>query len=244
MQWTRAAAVLLAFALAPVAAPAAECVVLLHGLARTERSMVPLADRLAEAGYLAVNVGYDSRAARIETLASSAVDAGLRGCREAVGGAALARVHFVTHSMGGILVRAAFVEDRPDELGRIVMLAPPNRGSEIVDELGDLALFEWINGPAGAQLGTGPEDVPQQLGAVDFPVGVIAGTRSLNPWLSSYLDGPDDGKVSVARARVAGMADFIEVEATHTFIMRNAEALRQTIHFLRHGAFDAGAAAP
>lgn len=222
----------------------AECVVLLHGLARTERSMAPMAAHLEARGFVTANVAYPSTEQPIEALAPDAVARGLRACETVAGAAGLARVHFVTHSMGGILVRVALAREQPELLGRVVMLAPPNQGSEIVDELGALALFEVINGPAGLQLGTSGESVPNQLGAVDFPVGIIAGIRSLNPWLSSYLDGPDDGKVSVARTKLEGMADFVVVDATHTFIMRDDEARRQTVRFLRTGRFDHGHASP
>jgi triacylglycerol lipase len=119
----------------------------------------------------------------------------------------------------------------------VVMLAPPNQGSEVVDKLGWSFLFKWINGPAGNELGTGKNSTPNLLGPAGFPVGVIAGDRSVN-WINSLLiPGPDDGKVSVARARLAGMSDFMVIHATHPFIMRNHEAIRQTIHFLREGKF-------
>jgi len=211
----------------------ADCVVLLHGLARTARSMEVLEESLQNAGYRVANVDYPSREQRVEDLAPTAVEAGLGECDAG----ADERVHFVTHSMGGILVRYYLAHHRIPNLGRVVMLAPPNGGSEVVDEMKDMPGFELVNGPAGLQLGTGPDSLPLQLGAVTYPVGVIAGTRSVNPLLSSYLPDPDDGKVSVARTKVEGMADFIEIDATHPFIMRNAEALAQTENFLKTGAF-------
>src|ERR1035437_545512 len=99
------------------------------------------------------------------------------------------------------------------------MLAPPNQGSEVVDKLGRLSLFRWINGPAGQQLGTSGNSLPNQLPVPPVEVGVIAGTRSINWFLSALIPGPDDGKVSVERTKLAGMADFAAVDTTHTFIM-------------------------
>jgi triacylglycerol lipase len=131
-----------------------------------------------------------------------------------------------------------------ERLGRVVMLGPPNQGGEVVDRLGEWALFGKINGPAGKQLGTGPGFVPNRLGPVKFELGIIAGDRSIN-WINSMIiPGPDDGKVSVKRTKVAGMKEHIIIPASHPFLMRNAQAIGATLRFLRSGTFlEAGAAA-
>ncbi|MBY4677293.1 alpha/beta fold hydrolase [Marinobacterium sp. CAU 1594] len=219
-----------------MAANAAECVVLLHGLARTAGSMVEMRDALEVEGYRVVNVDYPSRSQPIEALAELAVDEGLAGCRARE----VAPVNFVTHSLGGILVRQYF-KQHPQRLGvlkRVVMLGPPNQGSEVVDNLKDVPGFELINGSAGLQLGTGEQDIPRQLGPVEFELGVIAGTRSINLILSSYLPNPDDGKVSVASTKVAGMCAFVALPVTHPFMMNNDRVIRQTLSFLQHGYFE------
>ncbi len=213
--------------------PAAECVVLLHGLARTADSMETLAEALETAGYRVVNVDYPSREKPIEALAEVAVPEGLQGCRVA----AAQPVNFITHSLGGILVRQYYSRHPPDGLKRVVMLGPPNRGSEVVDNLKDLPGFEFLNGPAGRQLGTDPESVPNHLGAVNFELGVIAGTRTFNPILSNFLPDPDDGKVSLERTKVAGMCSFIALPVTHTFMMQDTQVIEEALHFIQEGRF-------
>jgi triacylglycerol lipase len=213
-----------------------EQVILLHGLCRSSRSMEPMARALARAGYTVRNMDYPSRTATIEQLAESVVGRAVADC-EADGAT---RIDFVTHSLGGILVRCYLAHHTIPGLGRVVMLGPPNQGSEIVDKLGGYWLFKKINGPAGNELGTDAHSVPNRLGPANFPVGVIAGTRSIN-WINSLLiPGPDDGKVSVERTKLSGMTDWIAIPATHPLIMRNKMAVVQTLAFLRTGKFDHG----
>lgn len=214
---------------------ATDCVILLHGLARTEDSMEDLASAAGKAGYFVVNHGYPSTEAPIEHLAKEAIDPGVAECRSSVNG----QFHFITHSLGGILVRQYLKNNRFPELGRVVMLSPPNQGSEAADALVDLKLYQWINGPAGQQLVTGPGGLPAQLGPVDFPLGVITGNQHafFDGWLSGFFTGPNDGKVSVQRARVDGMHDFLVLPYTHPFIMDEPEVISQTLHFLKHGRF-------
>ena len=217
--------------MAPSMTANADSVVLLHGLARSDRSMSKLERALAERGYAVENVSYASTRKDIATLADEAIAPALARV------ASKTPVHFVTHSLGGILVRQYLHQHRIDNLGRVVMLGPPNQGTEVVDKLRDFPGFRFVNGEAGLQLGTGEGSVPNQLGAANFDLGVIAGTRSINLLLSSMIPGPDDGKVSVERTRLDGMRDHVEMEVTHTFMMRNDAVIEQVVHYLEHGSF-------
>ena len=211
-----------------------ECVVLLHGLNRSLRAMDDMAEALHEAGYTTANTDYPSQAGTIEELAPLAVDTGLRECR-ATGAA---KIHFVTHSLGGILLRYRQQQEPIPDLGRVVMLGPPNQGSEVIDEYRDWgAAAEIFSGPAGLQLGTGEDGIPAQLGPVDFELGIIAGVGSINPWMSAILPGMDDGKVTVESTRVVGMADFMIVDSSHHYLMNSETVIRNTIAFLKTGSF-------
>lgn len=216
----------------------ADCVVLLHGLARTADSMATMAAGLTESGYSVVNRGYPSRQFPIEELAPLAVGEGIAACPPDQ------TIHFVTHSLGGILVRYYFTQHDLPRLGRVVMLAPPNQGSEVVDNMRRVPGFRLLNGPAGLQLGTEADDVPRKLPAVDYPVGVIAGTRSINLLLSRFLPNPDDGKVSVASTRVDGMAGFVTVPYSHPFIMTRRPVIDLVLRFLETGRFSAPVPSP
>ena len=215
--------------------PVTDCVILLHGLARTKNSLLKLERSVEDAGFVAVNLGYPSRDEAVEKLAEDVILRSLRQCTAAN----TRRVHFITHSLGGILVRYYLKHHRPANLGRIVMLSPPNQGSEVADELKDVKLYEWFNGPAGQQLITGPDGIPAKLGPVDYTVGIITGNRHafFDGWLADTFPGENDGKVSVERAKVGGMSDFLVVPYSHPFIMDADEVITQSLHFLRNGRF-------
>lgn len=209
------------------------CVILLHGLARTSASMQKLSAVLETRGYKTVNTDYPSRKHTIEVLADTVIPGAISRCVQQN----VSAIHFVTHSLGGILVRQYLSRHSMPLPGRAVFIAPPNQGSEVVDAFGKVPGYDLLNGPAGSQLGTGANSVPLKLGAVNFDVGVIAGTKTFNPILSQTLPNPDDGKVSVYSARVKGMCAFLTVPESHPFIMKSDAVIAQVIHYFESGEF-------
>lgn len=214
-----------------------DCVILLHGLARTSASMKDMAEALTDSGYRVANVDYPSRDHAIEVLAPMAIENGLRLCSDI---SAASNIHFVTHSLGGILVRYYLANNTIETLGRVVMLAPPNQGSHAADAMQDVPGFDWVNGPAGKQLGKGGDSIPLKLGPPDFEFAIIAGNRTIDPVTSAVLDDPDDGKVSVEDTKLEGMRDFIIVPVSHAYIMSNTVTIRLVRDFLMHGRFGDG----
>lgn len=208
-----------------------EHVVLLHGLARSSDSMKKLGQNLSREGYQVLNIDYPSTKYNISELAGiirKEVVSKTDGAE---------KIHFVTHSMGGIILRYIQKNDPLPNIGRVVMLSPPNHGSEVVDAIGGIWPFGLINGPAGKQLGTDKTSIPESLGPVNFETGIITGDRSIN-WINSIMiPGADDGKVSVESAKVDGMKDFLVVHCSHPFIMNNEDVIKKCISFLRNGHF-------
>jgi pimeloyl-ACP methyl ester carboxylesterase len=210
-----------------------DIVVLLHGIGRTGRSMRPLANALRQAGYDALALDYPWRHDRIDGLARW-VDARLTDGHVWT---RFARVHFVTHSMGGLVARC-LVAQRPHQtnIGRMVMLGPPNGGSEVADALHRLPPYDWLYGPAGQELTTRANAAAH---AAKLDLGVIAGSRGWSyPLGLAFIRGPHDGRVSVARTRLAGMTDHIVLPVTHSFMPANRRVQQQVLHFLVHGRFD------
>lgn len=209
-----------------------ELVIMLHGLGRTALSMEDMAIMLRDEGYSTCNQNYPSRDESIQNLSTYVASAVQKGRA-----AGKTRIHFVTHSMGGIILRYYLGYSSHSEDGHVVMLAPPNQGSEIVDALDDIPGFEEFMGPAALQLGTAPGSLPNQLPAIDLPVGVLAGDRSSDPWFDGLFDSEYDGKVSVESTRMMTMSDHRVMSVGHTFMMHSRDVHREVLHFLRHGQF-------
>ena len=208
-------------------------VVLLHGISRTALSFRKMQVALANAGFTTLNLDYASRRKALEALAED-IHPAIRPFADRIDGS----IHFVCHSMGGLLARVYIAGHRPKRLGRVVMLGTPNSGSEIADRLKNFGPYRAFFGPAGQQLCTQRDDaIKALLPPPDYPVGIVAGNRSVYPISSAFLPKPHDGRVSVENTKLDGMADHIVMETSHPWLVRNGPAIEQTIVFLRDGEF-------
>lgn len=207
-----------------------ETVVLLHGLGRNKAAMWLLAWRIEDAGFDVIRIGYDSlheTPGQILAGVSREIDACCKALSQPV--------HYVGHSLGGLVIRAYLAEREWRNRGRVVLIGTPNNGTPLVDEYKDTW---WMNlaGPTANALGTDPDSFPNSLPEPDYPVGVIAGLRE-GGFAKALMPGDHDGLVPVESTKVAGMSDFIVVETSHSLMRYNEEVARQTIAFLRKGEF-------
>lgn len=213
---------------------ATQCVVLLHGLGRTSHSMNTIAAALKQDNYLVVNHSYPSRKKSIEAL-SNVVGDNIAECQKL----GATQIDFVTHSLGGILLRQYFQQHSVPAVKRVVMLGPPNHGSEVSSLNKNKKWYKLMTGQAGQQLGTESDSLPNQLKPLNgIEIGIIAGTKSLDPWFSNSLPKPHDGKVSVASTQLDEMTDFIVVPHSHTFMANSSLVVQQLKIFLKQGKFD------
>jgi pimeloyl-ACP methyl ester carboxylesterase len=213
--------------------PSSPGVVLLHGLARTSRSFRTTERALQRAGFATLNLDYESRRHRLEVL-TERIHPDI-----AKFGGDVGPLHFVTHSMGGLLARAYLAKYRPFRLARVVMLGTPNGGSEVADLLGGFAPYRAFYGPAGQQVGTHQDTFPTRLPPPDYEIGIVAGNWTIDPFASFFIvPRPNDGRVSVSSTKLAGMTDHVVVRATHSGLLNHRRTIDQTIAFLREGRFE------
>jgi pimeloyl-ACP methyl ester carboxylesterase len=180
--------------------------------------------------YHTLNIGYPSCRLNLEQLAEYA-HAKIENAPRAE------KIHFVGYSMGCLLTRVYLARFRPQNLGRVVMLAPPNQGSEVADLLRNFWPYRVGYGPAGQQLTTNQSAISSLLGSVDYELGVIAGNRPIDPVCSFVIGKENDGKVSVESTRVQGMKEHVVIPSSHTFIMQNRRAIALAVEFIKNGRF-------
>lgn len=206
-------------------------VVILHGIARSNKHMQKLATYLQKDGFDVINLSYPSTTHKIEDLTEIINKEISQRTPEDK------RIHFIGYSMGGLMVRALIHKYNYKNLGKVVQLAPPNQGSELADFVKNFWPYKKIFGPAGQQLITDQSAVKHIFGEVNYELGIIAGNATIDPISSAIIPGENDGKVAVERTKLEGMKDHIVVSASHTFFPFNKEVQKQTLYFLKNGNF-------
>jgi triacylglycerol lipase len=208
-----------------------EWVILLHGIMRSPRSMNSVEHYLKNRGYRVINFGYPSTEESIETIAAllneeitSIPDEGKT-------------VNFVTHSMGSIVVRYYLAHYHIENLGRVVMIAPPNRGSIIVSYLKSWPPYRWFFGEAGQELARTPESLPNILPAPPCEFGIIAGGIGNSFGFNPLIPGDDDGTVGVDETRLPGETDFIQIKGQHSTLLMQMSVIDNVVAFLEEGRF-------
>jgi pimeloyl-ACP methyl ester carboxylesterase len=217
---------------AEVLVGAGDCVFLLHGISRSSYLMNGLADNFHEAGYTTLNIDYPSTTYDLETLTNMTLGAYVPEFCEGK------LVNFVGHSMGGIITRNYLASNEVANLGRVVMIASPNQGSEVADFLNKYWVTRMFFGPALGEIGTGSASLVLGLPEPDYEVGVMAATRSNNPVLSRVLPGADDSRVSVESTKLDSMTDYLEVAATHSFVTFRPDVQEAALLFIEFGEFE------
>jgi triacylglycerol lipase len=206
-------------------------VVILHGIARSNKHMQKLATYLQKDGFDVINLSYPSTTYTIEDLTEIINKEISQRTTEDK------QIHFIGYSMGGLMVRALIHKFNYKNLGKVVQLAPPNQGSEVADFVKNFWPYKKIFGPAGQQLITDQSAVKHLFGEVTYELGVIAGNATIDPISSAIIPGENDGKVAVERTKLEGMKEHIIVSASHTFFPSNKEVQKQTLYFLKNGNF-------
>ena len=222
----------------PIADLTPRVVITLHGLGRSRQSMKELGEFLKASDDVdVVNVSYASTRDGIPAHAKALRDviSGLDGVKQ---------IDFVAHSLGNLVIRR-FLQDQIEnplpqtgpQVGRIVMLAPPNRGAQMAERMRNIGLFHFFVGTSGSQLAREWNVVQETLATPTQDFGVIAGDVKQPQDGNPMIDGPDDLVVSVEETKLVGARDFLVVPAMHTFIMDQKSVRDAVLMFLRNGYF-------
>jgi hypothetical protein len=195
--------------------------------------MRSIASDLQDHGYKTVSVDYPSTQEKIPDLVHGYLLKSYEDCAQT----GAQKIHLVSHSMGGVLIRQFLQSHTLPEGSKVVMLSPPNQGSELSEKFGDTWWYQWAVGPAGVSLSTKQSGIISKLEEIDEPVGIIAAYRNWSLWPSTWLPKPNDGTVSVESMKLPEMDDFILVNSGHAMMRFSDEVQNQIRQFLAVGKF-------
>jgi len=216
--------------------PNQEAVILLHGIGLSKWSLILIKRQLKNAGYTPINITYPSTKLSLDGIADWLAQKHLTP----EFWNKFSKINFVTHSMGGLVTRRYLNKYRhalnPHKIGRVVMMGPPNSGSEIADIMVRFPPYRWMYGPAGQELATHAQS--QNIDETFFETGIIAGTAGwLYPISGLFFKGKHDGRVAVERTKLPDMKDHIIMKTSHTLMIYRRKVHKEIIHFLRQGNF-------
>ncbi len=206
-----------------------ENVVLIHGILRGSRSMNKIKRELVSQGFIVTGFDYSPGDGSIEEISDR--------LHEIIKKFPKGKIHFVTHSMGAVIVRKYISKYKPRNTGRVVMIAPPNNGSVYAAVLMRLPFFEKIFGRSGVEIADGENCILNTLPVPKFEFGVIAGGTGYEIGLNPFLKGDNDGTVLLNETIIKGMADFMQIKGQHSFLLFNNEVISESINFLKNGKF-------
>ncbi len=190
--------------------------------------MLRLSERLRSDGYRTLNFGYPSRHFSIGHLASLLREFIRTEIPEAK------TVHFVTHSLGGIVVQR-YLATFPGEIvgGRVIMLGPPNGGSASARIVKKIPLIRALFGPV---LNEVAELIPGAVPA-GFQIGIIAGGTGRTRGFSPFISGDNDGIVTVEETRLPEAEFYLFKGGIHAILMTYPEVRHLVRRFLEDGSF-------
>ena len=207
-------------------------VITLHGILRSSKSWTDLQRVLQPDGYTFVSIDYPSTQQSISDFADQ-----LQGLIVSLEG--IERIHFVVHSMGGLIVRRWCQQYSDPRVERLVMIGTPNSGAEVASMLQKNLLFQLIFGPSGQELVADPETFISTLPLPTMEFAVIAGAKGDSNGFNPLIPGDDDGIVTVKSARLPGAQDYLSVRSLHSFLPWHPEVMDATRRFLSTGALRA-----
>ena len=216
----------------PEVADEDDVVVLAHGLGRSSHAMWKMKDNLEQAGFAVCTINYSTIGVALDDMLDDTRQQ-IQSCVSKDG-----QTHFIGHSLGGLVIRDYLAQNPvdPQHLGKVIFMGTPNQGSEVADHMQDNFLMD-IGGEVSQSLISGDTSLGNRLPEPDYPVGIIAGTKSSFA-TKSYFDVANDGLVSVESAKVDTMDDFIALKVSHTAMRYSQTVSEQAIHYLKHGQFD------
>lgn len=208
-------------------------IVLLHGLWNSSERMEKFESYFDEKGYQVLNIDYPSTKYPIGVLDAKF----LKPAIESIQAKKDQKIHFITHSLGGLVLRHYLTHNVLPQIGQVVMMSPPNHGSQIADLLLKGSIAQKLAGPAAMELRTVNNDFFKKLGPINYNLGIIAGNKSYSSNTDRHLPGVDDGMVTISSMKLKGMKDFVILNEHHRGLTRNQKAMEQSEHFLRTGRF-------